>query len=244
MKKWKKWEKYLPGAVLTIAAVCVLFFSGLSREEKGVAALRQKKATENESKQFDLHEDAAHSTKKEFSNKTLRKLEAGKTPEHGKKEIADRLGKTDVREKDKIDALPFNNQRKNIEDAEAASPEIAGLTQDYNIPESGWEPILESFTAIRDPGNKQETAYKISKLMDMGTTMLLNKNYGRAEQAFRAVIGIDADANAVKWARMGLIQSLAGQGRNDEAINEKNITMEICNNDEAFVSLIENLPVN
>ena len=212
----KKWKKYLLGVVLTIAAVCVLFFFDLSREEKaiGTSPLRQERATESESKQFDLHEDTTNSTKKEFSNKMLKKLKSWEMPECDKEEIAACQKNTDVQEKNKIDAKSFNNQHNNMKDAESASSKITKFTKDYNVPESEWEPILESFTAITDADNKQETAYKTSKLMDIGTTMLLNKNYERAEQAFSAVIEVDANANAnaVKWARIGLIQSLVGQG--------------------------------
>ena len=47
----------------------------------------------------------------------------------------------------------------------------------------------------------------------------------------------------MKWARMGLVQSLEGQGKNDEALAEKSMAVGLCPDDETFLSLMRNRPV-
>jgi len=243
----KIWKKYLPGAALAVATICALFFFGLNKKEAapGAVSSQQKTAAETDPEQFYFQEDAMLSSNEAFSHKmttTPKDLDISKNINE---DSSNYIEKTDAQPHDKATIEPFDdNRRKNIEEAVTAPPEMARLTKDYNIPKSKWEPIFESFVSIRNFANKQETVYKSSKLMDMGTTMLLNRDYEKAEQAFRAVIRIDADRNAVKWARVGLVQSLAGQGENDEAQNEKDISMALFDSDEAFLSLLKNLPVN
>ena len=251
----KQWKKYLPGAVLIITFVCILFFIAINRHNDisgntDSSVFSQKKEMpallKSRHEKFYTGKNIEDPAAKVITrNKMLSSLKTSDMPESVKEQIADYLAETDIPEAN-FNAKSFWEQdNDNMENTEVLSPHLAKFTKDYNIPSSQWRHLLESFQTIHDPGNRQEMTYKSSRLMDMGITMLLNKDYEKAEDAFMAVVRMDTDncSDAVKWAKAGLIRSLAAQGRNDEAMNEKSITLNICDNDEEFISFLERLPI-
>lgn len=249
----KQWKKYLPGAVLIITFICILFFIATNRH-KNISGntdsrlFSQKKEMpallKSRHEKFYTGENIEDPAAKAITrNEMLSSLETSDMPKSVKEQIADYLAETDIVQTN-FNVKSFWEQ-DNREKTEVLSPHLAKFTKDYNISFSQWKPLLESFQTIHDPGNRQEMTYKSSRLMDMGITMLLNKDYERAEDAFLAVIRMDTDncSDTIKWAKAGLIRSLAAQGRNDEAVNEKKIALNICDNDEEFISFLERLPI-
>jgi len=231
----KRWKIYLSSAALATMFFSALFFFGLNKEEKNLNPDSSQRI-ESESKSVGRQEGEAPSA----DVKRLATLKNPDIPIYIQEDIPEYIKETEAWEDNYAhdDIVNITDENR---DARSDPPEMDRLTKDYHVPESAWEGLLESFVSINDLGNKQEVNYKISKLMDMGTTMLLDGDCEKSEQAFRAVIEIDAaDADVMKWARMGLVQSLEGQGKNDEAIAEKSIAVGIYADDEIFFSLMEN----
>ncbi len=248
----KKWKKYLFGAFLIIASVCILFFIAIDRhkeifeiddsrtplqkkETSALLKIREKEIYHGENMK---NPEAKAITRNE---KLLSILEKSDMPESVKEEIADYIAEADILQASFKSEFFLSRDIDNTEKAEIQAPHFDKFIKNYNIPSSRWIPLLESFQTVHGPGNDQEISYKSSRLMDMGTTMLLNKDYERAEDAFLSVIRMNGNrcADITKWAKAGLIRSLEGQGRNDEAMNEKNITLNLCGKDNKFISSIK-----
>ncbi|VEN74181.1 hypothetical protein EPICR_30114 [Candidatus Desulfarcum epimagneticum] len=238
----KPLKKYCLFPALIIAVFCAWFFLNPGKEEK--EPVRSSSTLEESASGTPGLKDGPKTSRNPAPGDMLAKLQASDIPEHVKTEIAGRLEEGPVFENDPRDMDTAGKRNENREEEKADSLEIARLTQDYDVPESMWDGVLESFSTIRDMGDAREIAYKTSKLMDMGTHMLLSRKWEKAEEAFRAVVGMESygiEDEAARWARAGLIQSLSEQGRDDEAMDEKDIAAERYDADKKFISFLKSL---
>jgi len=245
-------KKYLFGALLIIAVVCILFVIAINRHKEISKnadvrmPLQQKEMSaflKNRQEKI-YHEKNRKDPQTKAINRNEKLLSILKTadiPESVKDQIADYIAETNITQTSFHAKSFLNRDIDNTEKIEVPTPHFNKFTKNYNISSSQWKPLLESFQIVHNPGNEQEMTYKSSRLMDMGTTMLLNKDYKSAEDAFLSVIQMNGNhcQDVTKWAKAGLIRSLEGQGRNDEAMNEKDITLNLCEKDTEFISFLK-----
>jgi len=252
----KQWKKYLSAAILIIGLVCILFSITIKRHKKisedaGVKGILQKKEmpapVKNRQEKVYHGEDIKDQKEKAKARneKLLLALKTADMEKSVKERIMDYIANIPESVKDQNGdykaETDFNRKIDNTGNKAASKPHTDQFSKDYNIPPVQRRSLIESFRTVHDPGNEQEIEYRSSRLMDMGTTMLLNKDYKSAEDAFVSVIQMNSDdcSDISKWAKAGLIRSLEGQGRNDEAMDKKNMVLKICNKDEKFVSFLK-----